>query len=232
MELIKPSPNSKYFIRDDLFKGMSPEDSYWLGVIVADGCIRVDGNSKKTGYDYKSYKITLSWQELDKEHLTKYRDYLGDSSRAMVKTKCNRSTQPSYQVNVQGRWLKDRVAKYGIIPGKTFNYCEYYEPPSYISDFIAGWFDGDGYFYPGRADDSFGKARLNITGEHNSLEWLKTLLYDYGYSGTAYVKPIKDKNASRLHITGRKQCREFYRLFYNPSLCLPRKWDKFKQIDY
>ncbi|MAX51298.1 MAG: hypothetical protein CMH22_04915 [Methylophaga sp.] len=230
MELIKPSPNSKYFIREDLFKGLTPEDSYWLGVIMADGCIRVDGNTKKTGFNYKSYKITLAWQSKDLHHLKKFRDYLGDSNRSIVANHSHNSQ--CYQVNVQGTWLRERVKRYGIIPRKTSEFCEDYTPPIYVNDFIAGWFDGDGYINVGKEDQAFSGCALNVTGEHKSLEWLKDLIIQCGYCGTIRVKPIKDKNASRLHINGRVQCQQFYRLFYNSQLCLPRKWEKFKKIDY
>jgi hypothetical protein len=104
--------------------------SYWLGFIMADGCIvtKVDKGSKKL-------RIHLSL--LDQDHLQKFHDAIGSKKELYRWNTTVSSTHSSDR-------LCEQLIDKGCISNKSL-YLEFPEIlPNIVHHFVRGYFDGDG----------------------------------------------------------------------------------------
>ncbi len=112
--------------------------SYLLGYIVADGCITNDRTRKKNPF-------TLNITSIDKEHLLNIKHALGSEYKLSKKT--NGRGGGAYQLQIRNRILCEDLIRLGVIPRKTYRLQPIRIPKKYLSDFVRGFFDGDGTVY-------------------------------------------------------------------------------------
>ena len=115
----------------------SEEFAYWCGFLLADGCISKQGS--------RSYKITISLNPHDVEHLEKWKDFLQSNHRIYVYPK-------SVQVSINSNELAELFMQYGVTPRKS----KTASVPDIFSNnrhFWRGVMDGDGYI--GKQSDRF-----------------------------------------------------------------------------
>ncbi|MDP3883271.1 MAG: LAGLIDADG family homing endonuclease [Candidatus Staskawiczbacteria bacterium] len=124
-------------INQDFFKIWSAEMAYVLGFIVADGSII----KRNTGINSYIFNITSK----DKDILEKIQDILGSSYRIGIKY--NSLKMPYNQIQVCNLEICDDLMKLGIHPRKTYNLEPIKVPKKYFSDYVRGFFDGDGTVY-------------------------------------------------------------------------------------
>ena len=112
--------------------------SYVLGYIVADGCVTEDHKRKKNPF-------SLNVTSVDKEHLLDIKRAL--DSEYKLSTKNNGSGGTAYQIQIRNRSLCEELIKLGVVPRKTCHLQPIQVPEKYFSDFVRGFFDGDGTVY-------------------------------------------------------------------------------------
>ena len=120
-------------LRHDAFDVLTPEASYWLGMMFTDGTI----DRHSTGQS----EIALGLKACDRGHLVKFRDFLG-SEHAIIERPPKRGlfgmSGVQYRYSVRSQPLSDRVdtlGRYGPAP----------DPELAASpDFWRGVIDGDG----------------------------------------------------------------------------------------
>jgi hypothetical protein len=199
------SKNSRiYHINQDYFKTWSNNMAYMFGFWCADGCI----------YNGKIFDITTSMK--DKyilKQFAKELDYQGNIFDAVDKQACrlNFSCVVIYNdiVSLGGSECKSMTLKFPEVPEE------------YLSDFIRGYFDGDGSVW-----DVKGK-RVNCSFTCGSWDFLEKLW-----------NILKEK----ANVQGGSYNKEYYSLVFgkndslkirdfiyknNPELFLKRKKDKF-----
>jgi hypothetical protein len=93
----------EYPLWDGAFSTLSPEASYWLGFLMADGCVHDDS------------KVTLGLARCDLRHLEKFRAYLRTSARPIQYVPQSRS----YVLKIHSRQIVQDLARYGITPRKS-----------------------------------------------------------------------------------------------------------------
>lgn len=159
-------------------KPLSKEAAYWIGMLLADGCI-----SQKHG-PYKEYwNIILGLKLSDFTHLVKFKEFIGTQAEVKIR-ELNTNYGPTKQaiITVGGQGLVKMLAEYGVVPRKTRINQHAHEDLKMSPDFWRGVIDGDGSvsiiknggrYYPAivvggvRAlMDDFADVVLNVTGFH------------------------------------------------------------------
>lgn len=136
-EGINQDRRRKYFFNENFFKEIDSEDkAYWLGFIMADGCIK----------DNNEFSFCLKYS--DKYILEKFNIAL-NSNYKIIK-ELNSSPFGIYEsatLTIHSKKFCETLKEYGIIQRKTncaiFNYNNKI-PNKYLNAYIRGLFDGDG----------------------------------------------------------------------------------------
>lgn len=128
---------SKYKLNDEAFsEPLSSESRYWLGFLLADGCI-----SLNKGIPVISLGLHLG----DIGHVKKFARFagVGEESVKEVHYDCHLGRCNGAIVSFSGKMLISRLAKYGVVPRKT-KIAAVHESLSNDPDFWRGLIDGDG----------------------------------------------------------------------------------------
>lgn len=125
-------------INQDFFKAWTPEMSYVLGFVVADGCIAVSKNRK--------HPFTLNITSVKKRYLYPIRKALNSEHKISKKPGGNCNII-AYQLQIRNPVIAKDLMNLGILPRKTYNLNPIKVPDKYFPDFVRGFFDGDGTVY-------------------------------------------------------------------------------------
>jgi hypothetical protein len=192
----------------------------WLvGFLAADGSIEKDRNI-----------IKLSLSTVDREILEKIRQEIGLKSEVK-----DYITQAGYQVS-KIQWSSEQhkkdLAKYGVIPQKTFKL----KPPlsldrKYWIDYIRGFFDGDGSIT--LLSNNYNTLSWQITSATKEiLEWIVDFFYEEYDIPKVNVHSFQ-RNTSTLYILqySTNASKEIFKhLYTDNSLFLARKKEKYQKI--
>jgi hypothetical protein len=192
----------QYSINEDYFKTWSNNMAYILGFFLADGVI--DGSNQ-----------LISFAQKDKDILEKIKVELG-SNQPLIQNK----QTGVYMLNISSKIMKaDLIEIHGIKPNKSLDVKFPYVPKEYLSHFIRGYFDGDGYV-------NNEKHVVNFVG--GSLVFMQNLiniLEDLRFQ--PYLKP--SNKHYRVLITGRYSVKRFGDWIYkNKEIFLERKYNIFQ----
>lgn len=193
----------KYTLNEDYFKTWSSNMAYILGFFVADGCITKDLQS-----------VSISQKE--KYILEDIRKELG-------------SNQPIYQnkntgvyiLNLHSKILKDDLVKiHGIQPNKSSTVEFPYVPNKYLSHFIRGYFDGDGFVKYEKYFVSF------VGGSKTFMISLKDEIEKNGFE----TNFTDHDSYFRVYVSGRRTIKLFSEwLYQNKELFIKRKYESFQK---
>lgn len=190
----------------------------WLmGFLASDGSISSKNNSIKIGLSAKDKEILERIREelkLEDNHVGSY------------------TTSNGFDV-VELRWTcaqhKQDLARYGIIPNKTFNLKPPYELNSqYYLDFIRGYFDGDGSV--SKKQNALCFAVCSAAKE--ILEFIIEVLAMYDVPRVKIYEDRRGKNINYYFNYSTNATKQIYNLLYqtNSNLYLKRKKDKFEKL--
>jgi DNA-binding CsgD family transcriptional regulator len=119
--------NRKYGLRDDAFHSpMSDEAAYWIGFLLADGCVSAGG------------RVTLALAGRDLPHIRSWLRFLGSPERPIAEPKGKARAQ------VSSRELTVDLAKHGVVVGKTRANTPTSDEMAARPSFWRGMVDGDG----------------------------------------------------------------------------------------
>lgn len=121
-------------LNHDYFDVLTNNNVYWLGFMLADGYVSNEDNSIELGLK-------------DRDHIEKFKESL-DSKHAITEKLDERWDTKLYKIKFHSAKIKERFAQLGIEPLKT--YKPYIIPEEIVNsgmltDFIRGFFDGDGH---------------------------------------------------------------------------------------
>lgn len=195
----------KYSINEDYFKSWSNNMAYILGFFIADGMVARDAQ-------------LISFSQKEKYILENIRHEMR-SNHPIIK---NESTGV-YILNLNSKIMRrDLIELYGVMPNKAHQIAFPNVPDKYLSHFIRGYFDGDGYVNYQQYTVTF------VGGSKKLIEDLYNILDEIGYKPQMQ---IQDTNY-RVHIRGRKNIQLFSTWIYNNAcegLYLTRKYEIFKK---
>lgn len=201
---------TKLTLNENYFEKIDTEHkAYWLGFIMADGCIRHSPN----------YALTIELSTIDILHLKKFRRDI-QSTHAIRK----RKNKEMCSITVYSKKLIEDLIKLGCVPNKTNNGFISKEILNLSKElkahFLRGYCDGDGYIDKTRNRIIYTIKSFNIANDLNNI--LKNVL---GYSFK-----IKDEGTYyRLYKEDKKSFIEtINKLYLNSNVFLNRKFIVYK----
>lgn len=230
------SGKRKYSCDYDYFESIdSNEKAYWLGFIMADGCILHTKRIRKlkTGdFPQERLYLQIALAEKDIDHLVKFSNSL--KSTYPIHTYETKEKHKYCRVIIEDKKFCNDLIKLGATPAKSLT-LEFPKnlDKKYILDFTRGYFDGDGclssheYKYGNGIEYEF-----NITGTSEMLTTVlnilklkitdKTLKQRYGK---------KNVNNYTAKYCGNLQAfRVMHLLYNNASVYLERKYNKYLEL--
>lgn len=192
------------------------DKAYWLGWMYSDGSVC------KTG------KIRLSLQARDSEIVNQFKadvQYTGPLHYKPTPIK-QPNKQPQWELCInRQKVVKDLIAL-GCEPNKTFTLkfpTKEQVPDEYLSDFLLGFFDGDGSILP--------KKTVMIVAPKEFFQGMIERL-PFKIDFTYYVRhPDRNHNIVQFCINRRESVLMFLDYLYqNEKFCLKRKKDKYLLI--
>ncbi len=141
-----PTPGTEFMkklpIDENFFSSWSSEMSYVLGLIVADGCLCI----KRTKKD-KNKQFALDITCKDYDLLEKIRKVMGARQKISLKFSGRDKKEMYYRLQIGYQKICKDLLKLGIVPRKSYQPFVIKVPQKYFSDFVRGFFDGDGTVY-------------------------------------------------------------------------------------
>ncbi len=190
--MIAHVPTSKK-VNKDFFKKWTPQMAYILGFFAADGYITVG----KRGGQYWCLHIN------DKELLEKIKSEMGSSHKIGLRSKKG-IKNISHRLQIGSVEMCNDLRKLGFLERKTKNLAVPNVPLKFLSDFVRGYFDGDGHVWVGYVN----KGR-------SVKSW--TIQTGFTSASLDFLSILKGR-LSRVGILGgtlRKGKGDFYRLNYS-----------------
>lgn len=216
----------KYHFNERIFQNIdTAEKAYWLGFITADGCIECMQRTKANGEIYSNYRLRICLSAKDKEHLIKFRHFIGDDNIPIMDhyTKIDGYEKLHHVVSIKicCKQLALDLMEKGIVPNKSTKECPpEYLPQSLIPHFIRGELDGDGCIFKDKYS-----VKINICGGKDLMEWIYNQNSQRGYV-------YKDKISPALYtynIFKQEDVKDFLNWIYKDStIHLSRKYEIFK----
>jgi intein-encoded DNA endonuclease-like protein/16S rRNA G966 N2-methylase RsmD len=215
-----------YKLNDDYFEIIDTEEkSYWLGFLLADGCI-----SQSAG-DYRSFHFNL--QRKDKKSIEDFKNSIKFNGEVKdFEHKKNNKTYLKSGIDFNNKNFCNHLLKLGWIEFKKEDnpYITIEKiDPKLLSHLTRGFFDGDGCI--SRNKKRFKSFYINFSGSKIVLETFRNIISKEVGLPKAIVKPSKTDKSYRLSWNGNKQIYRFGKWLYNKStIYMKRKHDRFKLI--
>ncbi len=212
-------------VNADFFKTWSPEMSYLLGYIAADGCITIRKDRKKNPH---VFNIT----SIDRDHLYRLRRILNSAHKISQKSN-GHGTSTAYQLSISNKTMTDSLIQLGITPRKTHTLQYIRVPDEYFADFVRGFFDGDGSVYLYVVN---GVSQIKSSFVSASLPFIKEFNWRLCERLSVPLKSVHQDERRRegrviqysicFYVSDSERLERF--MYYKDCLCLPRKYEIFK----
>ncbi|MBF8984688.1 hypothetical protein IZY60_14185 [Lutibacter sp. B2] len=202
----------KYKVDQDYFDVINTNNkAYWLGFILADGCLKKDTNQLSIGLSYK-----------DRKHLEKFRTEIKSNKpisneKATVKNKIHRTSY--FRIN--NKKMYNDLLKYNVCNNKSCNEKPVILEQQYSSHYIRGIYDGDGWISWGK-----GWSELGFGMGYEILSFIRDNFEKY--AGVKNYKIIPYKKIYRYRLTSKKEILKALNYMYdNGNVYLDRKHERF-----
>lgn len=192
----------KYKVNEEFFEEWSNDMAYVVGVIASDGCLFKDKENRK------SIRIGITLKDI--EWLKFIRNLMESNHPIYERQKDNIAL-----LCIGSKKLFDDMVRRGIKPKKSLDLIFPEIPDEYISHFVRGYVDGDGYF--GKLRDGKGNTylRCSICGTKEFLSNLKqtfSKIYGKEVGSIRFAKRIH-----KLTYGGRNSINAFCNWIYTNS---------------
>lgn len=208
----------KYQISEEDFFAVinTQEKAYWLGFLMADGCVRRTGNS---------FKIEIDLKADDRVVLRLFLNAIG-ADYSIRYYRHHTSGNEMCKVGITSANMAMDLIKHGCVPRKS-HVLKFPNniPGGLIPHFIRGYFDGDGTLCLGR------NIRWSLVGSYEFLAKIQDIMVTtLGLRRTKlYKKP--QKHVWDLSYTGKHQVALICDWLYKDAeIYLPRKYERYKKV--
>ena len=205
--------NNNYFENID-----SPDKAYYLGLIFADGNIRIDNRINK-GIS-KIFQISLT--EEDKYILETFNKY-ANFNTSLIQHHIN-DKKPRYGLCINSSKIYDDLIKLGVTPRKSKEGIDFIPKISedLISHFIRGYFDGDGIAKK--------EGYIGFCGDLKIIQYIKSQLVAKCNVKTNTITYNKANHIYYIQWSSKKDIQSIFNYLYKDKsdLYLKRKYKKIK----
>lgn len=168
------------------------ENAYFLGLLIADGNVFKDNTGRQA-----SISITLDLK--DEYMLQKFKEVL------QADTSIGHDGRGCGQIAVRSNIMAEDLAKYGVVPRKSYHTYLPEIPNQYMWHVLRGIFDGDGSILAKSSPNDNGHNRflhcISFCGTHKLMEDISNYLYkNLAFKQKPTVYDYKDRQLSELKI--------------------------------
>lgn len=188
----------EYPLWDEAFGTLTPEAAYWIGFLMADGCVHDES------------KVTVGLAKKDIVHLERLRSYLRTDTRPIQ----NVPQTKSRMLKIHSRQIVKDLAHYGVTPRKSLTALA----SNKINEHPAFWLgvmDGDGSVGPSR-----GRLRVRLNGTPQLMNQFARFLVARGVRGrnkSPWLKVhVRKDGLGEVTLLG-ERAKNLLRLFYGAS---------------
>lgn len=233
----KKTYGRQVFFDEDFFENIdSEEKAYWLGFIMADGCVAHTTTNKEV-YN----RVYLNVTEEDKDHLLKFKKTINHTGNFIIQIhEKSYSPTPLYYLHCNSTKMCNDLIKIGCNPRKTGNSCLPEIPENLMRHFIRGYFDGDGAISIYSQMDKRNplkpvarvKQELSFTSDRNMLLQIQNVLVkECNVPHTKLKEYKRTTKAVTLRYGGKQQVKRIYEYLYtDATVFLERKYNKFSLL--
>ena len=164
------------------FAAITPESAYWLGFLMADGCV-------------SRSELICVLQRRDEEHLRSFMGVLGCDDRPLAVVNDGNGVRLSIGCAALARQL----VAHGIRAGRAYGSEPIAEPLASSADFWRGVVDGDGSI---RFDRTHGRPSLTVVGPPRVMEQLADFLAPH-LSTTRRPTPHRHSQSDVVRLVSR-----------------------------
>lgn len=212
----------KYSLNENYFDIIDTQNkAYILGLLYADGCNHIDGNT-----------VSISLQEEDRYILDKINSEIG-SNRPLLfidYKKKNNNYKNQYRLFIASKYICNVLNNYGMCKAKSLvlNFPECLTEEFY-PHFIRGYFDGDGCVY---YDKKRNKYHVQILGTKQFCQKLSELLCVIDCKHHITHAKHHNENTIVLEMCGNKSSFKFLSWIYQDAeMYLTRKYSKYISLN-
>lgn len=202
--------NEQSGLKKDVFSIIDTEEkAYWLGFLYADGNVSSNSN-----------RISIALKESDKEHLEKFKKFIGGDIKILYK-----KSVKAYVISFRCKEMKKDLVLLGCIPNKTWliDSIPLIENSLKIH-FIRGFFDGDGCItYGNKLKDNRYSVVINIVSNEKMLQSISNYLNE-----NRNFSKKKNTNILMIRWSGKKASEILNLMYENSSIYLDRKYNRYK----
>lgn len=201
--------------------------AYALGYFYADG--NLENSPTLRG---KYIRLTST----DEETIIKFREWLSSEHKIIKKLPWGGKGKMAYFIRIGSHTMYESLEKLGLYPNKSLTIQLPKIPSNYMSDFVRGYFDGDGcvYFWQSKGKRKKIIARkLSVIFTSGSRKFLESLENHFQVQiGTVSRRLYPNSRAFQLRYATADSILIFNHMYHNapPNVYLPRKAEKF--LDY
>ena len=196
------------------------ENAYFLGLLISDGNVFKDDTGRQA-----SISITLDLK--DEYMLMKFKETV------QTNTTIGHDGRGCGQIAVRSNIMAEDLAKYGVVPRKSYNTYLPEIPDEYMPHLLRGIFDGDGSILakPSPKEDGHNRFLHSISfcGTHQLMEDISNYIFnnlDLKQKPTVY--DYKDRQLSDIKIQNKNDMYLFGTYMYqNANIYLDRKYKTF-----
>ena len=196
------------------------ENAYFLGLLISDGNIFKDDTGRQA-----SISITLNLK--DEYILEKFKEVL------QTNTSIGHDRRGCGQIAVRSNIMAEDLAKYGVVPRKSYNTYLPQVPNQYMWHLIRGIFDGDGSILAKPNPNNDGHNRflhsISFCGTHQLMDDISNYIFNnLNLKQKPTVYDYKDRQLSELKIQNKDDIYLFGTYMYqNATIFLDRKYKIF-----
>ena len=182
----------------------NPEACYWLGLLLADGCMSFQKRSK-------SWVCHLG--SVDKEMIEGFKLFL--KAENSICQYLPRRGKMFFSMRITHVKLCDRLRSLGMIPRKSLTLLFPESVPSQnISHFIRGYFDGDGCISIQKGKRT-NQLHFHIVGSQNLIQSVQGHLVSQ--AGISKTKLVRTANVWNIHSKKREDIDKIRRYLYRDA---------------
>lgn len=216
----------KYFYNEKFFDVIdSEEKAYWLGFMIADGCVVYNT-------EIRNYEISIELNDIDKNHLKKFNKSISGNLEVKFRSRKPHYIKDNYVgsthscfIRLYNKHMAESLIKNGCVQKKSKIVKLPFIEENMMRHLIRGIFDGDGCI---RNDKKYLRCDIT-TASLSMIDGLRVYLKSNGiYS---HVYECRDgSGVYKVDISGKENVLNFLNLMYlDSNISLDRKFNLYKQ---
>lgn len=204
----------KYLVDESAFDILTPESAYWIGFLMADGCV-TDSRGNEC-----SPLLVLGLADKDRGHIASFREFLKSTHPITNGPVSSGTGLPSARICIASKRLVAALSVFGIVPRKSLTATV----PTILlqnRDFWRGVVDGDGTIHIGKKKNGTTFPTISLVGSHALVEQFSNLVRLLSPGCKAKATP--KGNISKFSISSNIARTIISYLYCDSIISLPRK---------